>query len=74
MMIIDGGEPWEGAVYMEGPGWVDPEVYDAAAAAFTAREYERAAEDRRWDETPDGDQDGTIEFDADLAFELQGDR
>lgn len=27
-----------------------------------------------WDETPEGDQDDTIEFDADLAFELQGDR
>lgn len=27
-----------------------------------------------WDETPEGDQDDTIEFDADLAFELRGDR
>lgn len=27
-----------------------------------------------WDETPEGDQDGTIEFDVDLAFELRGDR
>lgn len=27
-----------------------------------------------WDETPEGDQDGTLEFDADLTFELQGDR
>lgn len=69
-MIIDGGEPWEGAVYIEGPGWVEPEIYDAACASFTAREYERAT----WDETPEGDPDDTIEFDADLAFELRGDR
>lgn len=27
-----------------------------------------------WDETPEDDQDDTIEFDADLAFELRGDR
>jgi hypothetical protein len=33
-----------------------------------------APEVMEWDETPDGDQDGTIEFDADLAFELLEDR
>lgn len=33
-----------------------------------------APELQEWDETVEGDQDGTIEFDVDLAFELLEDR